>query len=125
MMGDGIAIQLYEETINAPISGVVSMVAPSKHAIGITSSSGVELLIHIGLDTVQLNGEGFDILVEENDEITLHQPLIHFDRKQIESYGYDIVIPIIITNSSEFNEIILTEEREITKDIEIMKIISK
>ena len=71
MMGKGLAIQPSENTVVSPIEGVVSMIAPSKHAIGITSTTGVEILIHVGLDTVQLNGEGFELLVQEHEKSTV------------------------------------------------------
>ena len=71
MMGKGLAIQPSANTVVSPIEGVVSMIAPSKHAIGITSTTGVEILIHVGLDTVQLNGEGFELLVQEHEKSTV------------------------------------------------------
>ncbi|MCG7338137.1 beta-glucoside-specific PTS transporter subunit IIABC [Staphylococcus sp. ACRSN] len=125
MMGQGLAIKPSDTTIVSPIEGVVSMIAPSKHAIGITSSNGVELLIHVGLDTVQLNGEGFELHVKENDHIKVNQELIHFDKSHIEQQGYDTVIPIIITNSSEFEEIILNIPDNGNVDDELMTVISK
>ncbi|RIP37332.1 PTS beta-glucoside transporter subunit EIIBCA [Staphylococcus gallinarum] len=125
MMGKGIAINPTDTTIVAPIEGVVSMIAPSKHAIGITSNSGVELLIHVGLDTVQLNGEGFELLVKENDQIELNQSLLTFNKSQIEQQGYDTVIPVIITNSSEFEDVIVNADSAVDHKDEIMTIVSK
>lgn len=125
MMGKGIAINPTDTTIVAPIEGVVSMIAPSKHAIGITSNSGVELLIHVGLDTVQLNGEGFELLVKENEQIELNQSLLTFNKSQIEQQGYDTVIPVIITNSSEFEDVIVNADSAVDHKDEIMTIVSK
>ncbi|PTI78837.1 PTS beta-glucoside transporter subunit EIIBCA [Staphylococcus succinus] len=125
MMGKGIAIKPYDNTILAPLDGVISMIAPSKHAIGITSENGVELLIHVGLDTVQLNGKGFELLIQENDKITRNQPLLNFDKDTIQSQGYDTVIPIIITNSNEFDDIIIEDPAEVKQNEAIFTIINK
>lgn len=125
MMGKGLAIQPSANTVVSPIEGVVSMIAPSKHAIGITSTTGVEILIHVGLDTVQLNGEGFELLVQEHEKIDRNQPLLNFNKEQLEQQGYDTVIPIIITNSGEFEEVIVNAEASVTHEDELMTVISK
>ncbi len=125
MMGKGVAIQPTSEEIKAPIEGIISMVAPSKHAIGITSNNGVELLIHVGLDTVKLDGEGFDLLVKENDKVKLGQPILGFNKAFIEEQGYDTIIPIIVTNSNEFNDVIENESRNVNEKDTIMTIIKK
>lgn len=125
MMGKGLAIQPSENTVVSPIEGVVSMIAPSKHAIGITSTTGVEILIHVGLDTVQLNGEGFELLVQEHEKIDRNQPLLNFNKEQLEQQGYDTVIPIIITNSGEFEEVIVNAEASVTHEDKLMTVISK
>ena len=124
-MGEGIAIKPEGQTVHAPFDGVVSMVAVSKHAIGITSSTGVELLIHVGLDTVQLNGEGFNILINENDSVQQGQQILKFDKALLDSKNYDSIIPVIITNSAEFSETIATKESNITTNDELLTIINK
>ncbi|HJG38827.1 PTS beta-glucoside transporter subunit EIIBCA [Staphylococcus saprophyticus] len=125
MMGEGIAIKPNEQTVHSPFNGTVSMVAVSKHAIGITSTTGVEVLIHVGLDTVQLNGEGFNILISENDHVIQGQPILEFNRKTIEDGGFDTIIPIIITNSGEFNEIISSKDTHASLDETLLTIINK
>lgn len=125
MMGKGLAIQPSANAVVSPIEGVVSMIAPSKHAIGITSTTGVEILIHVGLDTVQLNGEGIELLVQEHEKIDRNQPLLNFNKEQLEQQGYDTVIPIIITNSGEFEEVIVNAEASVTHEDELMTVISK
>lgn len=125
MMGEGIAIKPNEQTVHSPFNGTVSMVAVSKHAIGITSATGVEVLIHVGLDTVQLNGEGFNILISENDHVIQGQPILEFNRKTIEDGGFDTIIPIIITNSGEFNEIISSKDTHASLDETLLTIINK
>lgn len=107
MMGDGIAIQPSEDLIISPCSGTVSMVmADSKHAVGITLNDGKEILIHAGLDTVRLNGEGFELFVKEGDIVSMGDPLLSFDRKNVEKNGLDTTCVLVITNSDDFPEII-------------------
>lgn len=125
MMGDGIAIEPSDETVYAPFDGEITMISPTQHAIGITNSEGVELLIHIGLDTVKLNGEGFEVLVEENQEIKKGTALINFDKELINSEGYESVIPVIITNTNEFNEIIQDDVEVVKKGERIITVIKK
>lgn len=97
MMGDGIAIIPRTETIYSPIDGVISAVFPSKHAIGITAKNHLELLIHIGLETVELEGEGFTEYVEMGEEVKVGDKLIDFDLKKIEQNGKETDIMIVIT----------------------------
>ncbi|MGO1883355.1 MAG: glucose PTS transporter subunit IIA, partial [Staphylococcus equorum] len=125
MMGQGIAIKPQDNTIYSPIEGTVSMIANSKHAVGITSPNGVEILIHVGLETVQLNGEGFELFVNENDAVKQGKPLISFNQKWLESNGYDTVIPIIVTNSAEFSEVITTDAVQVSQNDALLTIINK
>lgn len=86
-MGDGIAVDPVEGAVYAPCDGVVSLVFPTKHAIGIRAANGMELLIHAGIDTVKLNGEGFEAFVKEGDEVKQGQKLLTFDMEFITSHG--------------------------------------
>lgn len=101
------------------------MVTISKHAIGITSSDGIELLIHVGLDTVKLNGKGFELLVSENEKVDVGQPILKFDANYIKEQGYDITTPILITNSSEFEEIFVTDSQNIKVKDKMITVIKK
>lgn len=101
MMGDGIVIFPTGNTITAPCDGKVNFVFPSKHAIGITSNEGVEILIHVGIDTVKLNGEGFDVKVIEGQNIKKGDILMLFDVKYIEEHAKSSAIPMIFTNLGE------------------------
>lgn len=125
MMGQGIAIKPSDTTVYAPSDGIISMVTPSKHAIGITTADGIEMLIHVGLDTVKMDGQGFKLLVAENDNVSKNQPLLEFDKKLIEDSGYTSIVPFIITNSSEFSEIIPHYYEQATHNDTVLSIINK
>ncbi|MCY1029473.1 PTS sugar transporter subunit IIA, partial [Mammaliicoccus sciuri] len=125
LMGKGIAIEPAHNTICSPVDGKISMIAPSKHAIGINTLDGVEILIHIGLETVELNGKGFEVLVSEGDAISTGTPLIEFDKSSLEEQGYNTITPIIVTNSAEFSEVIPSTKSKIDKDDIILNIIKK
>ncbi|WP_284386108.1 PTS sugar transporter subunit IIA, partial [Bacillus safensis] len=108
MMGKGVAIKPDKGVVQAPFSGKVVTVTPTKHAIGLVSNEGVELLIHVGIDTVSLNGQFFEVLVEEGDEINIGDHLLTFDIEGIQSKKLDVVTPIIVTNSSKYLDVIHT-----------------
>lgn len=102
-LGDGIAIEPSEQTILAPCDGTISMIAEgSNHAIGMTLDNGAELLLHIGLDTVGLNGEGFQIFVKADEKVKQGQKLMEFDKKQIESKGLLTTCILVLTNSDDY-----------------------
>lgn len=103
MMGDGIAFQLSEDTVYAPADATVTMIAGTLHAIGLALSNGAELLIHIGLDTVGLNGEGFKCHVTQGSKVKMGQPLIQIDREFMESKNINLITPMVITNSKDFD----------------------
>ncbi|UOQ86992.1 beta-glucoside-specific PTS transporter subunit IIABC [Gracilibacillus salinarum] len=117
-MGKGVAIMPSEGKIVSPVNGVITTLISSKHAIGITSEEGVEILIHVGIDTVQLNGEHFINHVEQGDKIQAGELLLEFDIDKIQAAGYEIVTPIIITNHDQYKKLELTVESTINqKDI--------
>lgn len=98
LMGDGVGFIPHDGQIVAPFNGVVKSIFPTKHAIGLESTDGTELLIHIGIDTVKLNGEGFESLVNADDEVVEGQPLMNVDLDYIKANAPSIVTPLIITN---------------------------
>ena len=100
VLGDGVGIEPEDETVVAPFDGTISSVAESKHAVGI-ESNGMEMLIHVGVDTVNMKGDGFDCLVSEGDEVKLGQPLIKFSRKKIKAAGYSDTVAVLLTNSDD------------------------
>ncbi|MDR3241444.1 MAG: glucose PTS transporter subunit IIA [Lactobacillaceae bacterium] len=105
MMGDGVAIEPSDGQIVSPIKGIVTTTFPTKHAIGLTGENGEELLIHVGLDTVKLDGVGFDLLVEPEQQVELGTPLLNVDLDALKQAGYVTTTPIIVLNTAEFSEI--------------------
>ncbi|MEM1503560.1 glucose-specific PTS transporter subunit IIBC [Domibacillus sp. 8LH] len=101
MMGDGFAIKPNDGTVVSPVNGKIINVFPTKHAIGINADSGREILIHFGIDTVKLNGEGFEALVSEGDEVKAGQPLLKVDLDYIAKNATSTITPIIFTNLAE------------------------
>ncbi|MCU9613079.1 beta-glucoside-specific PTS transporter subunit IIABC [Caldibacillus lycopersici] len=114
-MGKGIAILPKEGKVFAPVSGEVSTLFPTGHAIGLTSEEQIEVLIHIGLDTVQLEGKYFKAHVKPGEKVKQGQLLVEFDMEKIKAAGYDVTTPIIITNSDQYSDIIETNQQTTTK----------
>ncbi|GCD84192.1 PTS system glucose-specific EIIA component [Parageobacillus thermoglucosidasius] len=98
MMGDGLAIIPKNGKVVSPINGKVVQIFPTKHAVGLVSEEGLEILIHIGLETVELNGEGFEVEVNAGETVKVGDPLINVDLDYLEQKHKEIVTPIIITN---------------------------
>ena len=99
MMGEGIAIIPREGNVFAPIEGTVILVAETEHAIGIRAKDGTELLIHIGLETISLKGQGFTSLVKVGEEVSIGQLLVEVDWTYVQEHAESIITPILITNS--------------------------
>lgn len=125
MMGYGVAIEPSHSTINSPVEGKVTMIAPTKHAIGIDTLDGAEILIHIGLETVELKGEGFEVQVSEGDSIKIGTPLVKFDKEAIVEKSYNTITPVIVTNSAEFSEIMPVDATDVEEGQTILNIIKK
>lgn len=106
MMGDGIAFIPESDTICAPCDGKITMVANTLHAIGITAENGAEILIHIGLDTVNLNGKGFTSLVNVGDKIKLGTPLVKIDMAFMKEHEMVLTTPMVVTNTNELSMVI-------------------
>ena len=114
VLGKGAAIIPEEGKVYAPADGVITALFPTLHAIGMQADNGLELLIHIGLDTVQLNGEGFWAMVKQGDRVKKGQLLVTFDKEFIESKGFCLETPVLVTNSDDFLEVIETKQIEIS-----------
>ena len=104
-MGKGIAIKPECDLVKSPVNGEVIMAYPTGHAIGLRSTDGVEILIHIGMDTVNLNGKGFNLKVKQGDKVKIGDPLVKFDSKVIKEAGYSDIIPIVITNTNKYHDV--------------------
>ncbi|MGN1282094.1 MAG: PTS glucose transporter subunit IIA [Succinivibrio sp.] len=103
VVGDGVAIVPTDSIAKSPVSGVVSFIGDQKHSYGITSYDGVEILIHLGIGTVALNGEGFESLVQKGEQVVAGQPICQVDWDLIKSRNMDVTSPVIITSSSMEN----------------------
>ena len=123
MMGKGIAINPKEGKVVSPINGTVQMLFKTKHAIGLKSNDGAEILIHIGMDTVQLEGKHFTAHVKDGDTVKIGDTLVEFDMEAIKNEGYELVTPIIVTNTMDYLEVIGTEKNEVKTGDTIISIL--
>lgn len=105
MVGDGIAILPETDEVLAPVSGVLTHVFPTGHAAGITTSDGIEILVHVGVDTVELKGEGFTILVKQGETVEAGTPLIRLDLPKLRKIARSIVTPVIVTNMQRVQQL--------------------
>lgn len=123
-MGKGIAIIPEEGKVFSPVDGTIAMVFGTKHAIGLVSKTGVEVLIHVGIDTVKLNGQHFNAYVESGQVVKKGDLLLEFDMDAIKEAGFSLETPVIITNTQQYLDIIETEESLIQVNKELLTIIS-
>ncbi len=105
LLGKGVAITPEDDTIYSPINGEVITVLESKHAIGLRSDDGIEILLHIGIDTVNLKGKPFEVFVKEGDQVSVGQKLIKADFDEIKQAGYDETVILVVTNSESFTAV--------------------
>lgn len=122
ILGKGVAIIPSDDRIYAPVDGKVATVFPTGHAVAVVGNDGMEILIHVGLDTVKLNGEHFKIHAEEGQEVKKGDLLLEADLEQIKAAGYDIITPIVICNTDEFTEIQPEEPKTVAPGDDIMKL---
>ncbi|MBO4401067.1 MAG: PTS glucose transporter subunit IIA [Selenomonadaceae bacterium] len=104
-MGRGIAVKNPDGKVYSPFDGEITVFFPTKHAIGLKSNDGIELLIHVGMDTVKLNGEGFTSKAEAGDKVKRGQLLLEFDSNVIKKAGYQTTTPVVVTNHADFGDI--------------------
>lgn len=107
--GKGFAIKPSEGIVTSPVNGTVTSIFPTKHALAITSDNGAEILIHIGVDTVKLNGQYFSSSIQDGDVISIGQPLVEFDLEALERESFDTSVIMVVTNTSDYQEFILNE----------------
>ena len=113
-MGKGVAIEPIDNKVYAPFDGVIEFIADTKHAIGLLSDDGVEVLIHVGMDTVKMNGKGFDVKTKVNSKVKAGDLLLEFDKSVIEKEGYSLITPIVITNADNYED----KQLNINKEVE-------
>lgn len=119
-LGRGFAIEPTEGKVIAPFNGKVEAIFPTKHAIGLVSDTGVELLIHVGLNTVELKGKYFDTLVVSGQTVKKGQAILSFDLEKIREAGYETQVPVVITNSPQYSSIELTNKGQLATDEEVL-----
>ncbi|MCI7437607.1 MAG: PTS glucose transporter subunit IIA [Coriobacteriaceae bacterium] len=100
MLGPGMAVEPSGNVIYAPVMGTVTAAVDTGHAFGLTSDDGMEVLIHVGVDTVDMKGNGFDVLAGKDDHVTAGTPLVVFDREKIRAAGHDDIVMVSLTNAS-------------------------
>ena len=110
-LGQGVGIEPEDNVIYAPVDGNVSTVANGSHAIGIDGPGGMELLIHVGVDTVAMKGDGFEPFVKEGDKVKKGQKLMTFDRGKIKAAGHPETVAVLLTNSSDYQDVKLSEDK--------------
>lgn len=101
MMGDGAAFELYDDQVCAPVSGELVAMFPTGHAFGIRRDDGVEVLVHIGIDTVKLKGSGFSVVLQQGARVQAGQPVVRVDREYVKRQGYDLSTMLIVTNAGD------------------------
>lgn len=121
-MGKGIAVIPTEGRAVAPVSGTVTTLFKTKHAIGLTSYEGVDILIHIGIDTVQLDGKHFTAHIKQGDKVNAGDLLVEFDIEKIKEAGYEVITPIIITNHSNFESLEVTKVKAVNANDPLIEI---
>lgn len=120
IMGEGVGIKPEEEIIVAPFDGEITSVVDTGHAVGLTSSDGVELLIHVGVDTVKMRGDGFQVFVTEGQKVKTGEKLLKFDRDKIRKAGYSDTTAVLVTNSDDYSSVKTVAENVKQKDTVII-----
>ncbi|SCJ07002.1 EIIBCA-Bgl [uncultured Clostridium sp.] len=122
LLGKGVAIEPKEGKVVSPVDGTLTTLFPTHHALGITSDNGAEILIHVGMDTVQLEGKCFNPKVKQGDKIKAGQVLLEFDIDGIKEAGYPVTTPVIVSNSDNYLDIIGTDKKEINREEELLTV---
>lgn len=105
MAGDGVGIDSTSDIVVAPADGIISLIFKTNHAFAMTLNNGIEILVHIGIDTVELEGKGFERLIQEGSRVKAGDAVIKLNRQLIKENGYSLVTPVLITNSDKLKEI--------------------
>lgn len=122
MLGDGVAIKPTSDLVVAPCDGKIMQVFPTNHAIGIQSKDGLEILIHIGLDTVELKGQGFTRMIEEGDKVKAGDPLVKLDLDFLAEHAKSVVTPVVITNGDAVEDLNKNINQHVNNNEAIMNV---
>lgn len=112
-LGQGLAISPTKGEVVSPVNGTVTMAFATGHAVGLTSENGAEVLIHIGLDTVQLDGKHFELKVTQGQTVKAGDPLVVFDIEAIKAAGFDVTTPVIITNTANYEDVVVSDQAQV------------
>ena len=105
ILGQGCGIRPTDETVYAPVTGTITQIADTKHAVGLASDDGVEVLIHVGMDTVDMNGDGFTVLVKNGQKIKCGQPMVKFSASKIKAAGHPTTTAFVVTNTDDLSSV--------------------
>lgn len=122
-LGKGVAIEPAKGEVYAPSDAEVTTLFPTGHAIGLTTTDGVEVLIHIGMDTVDLNGDGFETFVKQGDQVKKGDLLVKFDINKIKEAGYSVITPVVITNSGDYLDVLDMEQTDVLHGEDFLAIV--
>jgi len=122
ILGKGCGIEPIGEEIVAPFNGTVSQIADTRHAIGLTSESGIELLIHVGVDTVDMKGDGFQILVHSGDRVKRGQRLMTFSIDKIKAANHAVTVVVVVTNTDDYADVLLLGRGPKARSEEILRV---
>lgn len=120
VLGKGFAVVPSSGKVVAPFNGKISTLFPTKHAVGVTSDDGIEVLIHVGLNTVELNGKYFTARVAEGDSVKAGQTLLTFNAEEIKKAGYDLTSPVVVTNTDDYSAVELLADGKVTFGDEVL-----
>ena len=122
ILGKGVAIIPEDGKVYAPADGVITTMFPTGHAVGMTTDEGVELLVHVGLDTVALKGDGFKIIAKDDQKVQKGDLLMEADLDKIKAAGYDVITPVVVCNTDEYSEIIVFTDTDVNAGDNIIEI---
>ena len=121
VLGKGCGIKPSEEKVYAPANGKITTVAETKHAVGLMTDDGVEVLIHVGMDTVDMNGDGFEVLVKPDQKVKCGQPVIKFNMGKIKAAGHPTTTAFVVTNSDDLSSVTVLKTGALSKLTAVIK----
>ncbi|AFM69306.1 beta-glucoside-specific PTS transporter subunit IIABC [Enterococcus hirae] len=122
-MGKGLAIDPEKGELIAPADGEITTIFPTGHAVGLTTKDGIEILMHIGMDTVELEGQGFETFVKQGDQVKAGDLMVRFDIEAIKAAGYSVITPIVITNTEHFADVLELNQEELIASEDFLAIV--